>query len=207
MSNDDDAGELVVVGVARLEEDDFVRAYREVPALRRTLRLPLVGAVALAIVMAAYAFTLAPASRGSFLAFSALLALFASVGVWWRFARLPRSQWRALAEWQRQTRYEVRRHRIRSRTEKSANDIAYEELFGWIETPHAFYLEQAPARFIVLPKRAFESSAELEAARGVFAAAIRARPHPAGRRALYTFLLWLLLVSVFVAFFQLTRGR
>ncbi len=206
MSVDDDAGELVAVAVTRIEEDDFVRAYREVPALRGLIRAPLVVLPGLAVVVGACVSLMPSASPGTYLPVTAVLFLVATGLAWWRSARMPTRQWRALPEWQRQNPYEVRRRRFRSRTEKTAHDLAYEEMFSWLETASAFYLEQAPAHFIVLPKHAFESSAAIDAAREVFTAAIKGRAHPPKRpRYLYTFVLWVLLVAMFVTVYHLVR--
>lgn len=206
MSVDDDAGELVAVAVTRLEEDDFVRAYREVPSLRGLIRAPLVVLPGLAIVLGAILSLMPSTSPSTVVPVTALVFLVATGLAWWRSSRLPQRQWRALQEWQRQNRYEVRRRRFRSRTEKTAHDLAYEEMFSWLETPSAFYLEQAPTHFIVLPKDAFESSAAIDAAREVFTAAIKGRAHPPKRpRHLYTFVLWVLLIAMFVAVYHLVR--
>jgi hypothetical protein len=204
MSIDDDAGELVAAAVTRLEEEDFVRAYREVPVLRGLTQAPLVVFPGLAIVVSALISVISELPLGTNFAVMALVFLPVTAIMWWQQVRLPRRQWRVLAEWQRQNRYEVRRNRFRTRTERDAHDLAYPEIFGWLETPSAFYLEQGPANFIVIPKRAFQSSEEIDAAREVFAAQItgRIRPNSRSRR---TFVLWALLVALFAAVYHALR--
>ncbi|HEY8430055.1 MAG TPA: YcxB family protein [Sandaracinaceae bacterium] len=206
MAVDDDAGELVAVAVTRVEEEDFVRAFQEVPALRAERRRTLVVLVGM-VVAVALLMVVSPGGPNPAFPLLALLVAVLAGWIWWRVSTLPRRAWRALAEWQRQARYEVRARRFRTRTEKDAYDVDYQEFFGWHESPHAFYLERAPSQFVVLPKRAFEADDAVEAARRLFAAKIVGRPKPAARaHGGRTLALWVLLVLAVVAIYQLVQS-
>lgn len=207
VSIDDDAGELIAAGVTRLEEEDFVRAYREVPGLRRLRWSSVIALASLAVAgLSAYA---------ALVDVNALLAMWSVFAVlflaWFVRTRVraPRTQWRALPEHERQLRFEVRTHRLRTRTERVAVDVMYEDLLGLLETEHAFYLERFPNQFTIIPKSAFATPEEIRAVSEHLARRVTTRPRNDTRfgipRHTATLLLWALLVAMMSAVYALVR--
>lgn len=208
MSIDDEAGELIAAAVTRLEEEDFVRAYREVPGLRRYLWQPLAALAFVGVAGGAAYAALGPPSDAVPVAGIAGLAFLA----WIAYGRrqIPRTQWRSLPEHAKQLRFEIRRHRFRTRTERSAYELVYEDFYSWHETEHALYLEQHPNNFVIVPKSAFASAEEIRAASEHLARVIQPR---AGHQAtvlgltapMRTLLLWALLIALLSGLYALVR--
>ncbi|MBN8611720.1 MAG: YcxB family protein [Deltaproteobacteria bacterium] len=204
MSIDDDAGELIAAAVTRLEEEDFVRAYREVPGLRRYLWQPLAALALVGVAGGAAYAALGPPSDAVPVIGIAGLAFLA----WIAYGRrqIPRTQWRSLPEHAKQLRFEIRRHRFRTRTERSAYELVYEDFYSWHETEHALYLEQHPNNFVIVPKSAFASAEEIRVASEHLARSIVTRPQKnAATNPVKTLMLWALLIALLSGLYALVR--
>lgn len=204
MSIDDEAGELVASAITRLEEEDFVRAYQEVPGLRRLLWQPV---MALGVVTlgggVAYAALFEPSGM-----LGIVVCVWLAILAWIAFTRrrIPQKQWRATPEHARQVRIEVRQHRFRTRTERNAVDIVYEDFYGSLETEHAFYLEQQGNYFVIIPKSAFASPEAIRAASEHFKRSIvRRKQKYALDNPLKTLILWALLIALMSGLYALLK--
>jgi hypothetical protein len=204
-------GALLVAGVTRIEEADYVHALRDHPLQRRLIRF-FGAAVVLAFLAAAWA-VVTSANGVAILMPCMIGGIFAFFG--WKLWNAGRDQYRAMAEWQRQLRFELFEHHLRIHTERTSVDYEWSVFDPFIELAAAFVVavpaQAAAGRpiLLIIPKSAFAKS-EVDRVREVLSARIRATPHaPAKGVARFVWkavILWVLLIGMFVAIYQLVAS-
>ncbi|MBZ0117059.1 MAG: YcxB family protein [Sandaracinaceae bacterium] len=193
---------VIAKGEARLEAEDFARAYREVPGLggRRWL---LPGVVLAMVCLHAVN---ALRTDGDYLVAGGTLlwgAVVAAAGHW-VIGYMQRRGFARMPDWQKRLRYEVDERGARILTDRSSVEIAWTALAGWRESDHAFYLRVQGANMVHLViKRAFASTDEIAAIRGSLERHAGPGTLRMGRsRGTRTLLLWLALIAAAILAYQ-----
>lgn len=199
----------VIEAEVRLEERDLVSAHREVADLRRVIRLLSLVQVLLMIV-ASGCCLLSSARESPMVALSGLALIAGGAFSLWRVRTRGSREWRSMEEWQRHLQFQLSSDGVRLGNEKERLDQAWDRFAGWSESDSAFYLEQAGSRFLILPKRAFDGDAAVEAVRSLLREHVRSRPDLRKRGpllvlvlAVLTGVVGLVFVGGFIAYYQL----
>jgi len=199
-----------VAGVTRIEEPDVIEAFRHLPSPPSWRLVAGFGAAAAAAaallvgLLVRDGFSLRGLSAHSGLFAIALTLAFLTVGVSRAKRRIAKRSWAAMAEWQRQVRFELTDTGFRVRTERSSNEFDWELHEAWLESPTAFYVAQPGQRYIIVPKRAFENESEVAQVRELLRAKVHVPPAAmkranAIRRAP---VLWVVLILLCVVLYQ-----
>ena len=125
-------------------------------------------------------------------------------------ARMSRARraYGAMQEWQRQVRYEFTDLSLRVRTERSSNELAWGLYGGWLESPGAFYVKQPGVQYVIIPKRAFETDAEIAQAHELLRAHVQVDAPAKGAHSIRrTLLLWLLLIALCAVAYYLMQAH
>lgn len=197
---------VLIAGVTRVEERHYVEASRAHPRTKASLRGMLILSVVLLFAEGGLVFQGGPA----WLHVLAVAGLACAAWLVWKTRSAGRDRYRAMEEWMRQNRYELCPRGLRARSEKMGSEWDWELFESWQETGELFLLALpasvmlVPA-YIVVPKAAFLGD-EVDPVRAILRERIRpaARAPAAQRRLRVLIVLWLVLVAIFVAFFQLT---
>jgi len=195
---------VLIAGVTRLEERHYVEASRAHPRTKASLRWMLVLSV-----LPFFAESVLVSRGGpAWLHALALAGLAYAAWLVWKTRSAGRDRYRAMEEWMRQVRYELCPRGLRARSEKMGSEWDWELFESWQETGELFLLA-LPASvmrvpvYVVVPKAAFLGD-EVDPVRAILRERIRSAARAPQQWSRFMIVLWLVLVAIFVAFFQLT---